>query len=108
MPPRLIPYPLLQKRPIHQLPAIRDLSLDHRLASVKAQQRRDARDHKRRAQPSRPGIAHDIRGVVLDGAEPHAALGLADAGFYERLDQRLRGAAGAAPGCRPEGEKGRA
>lgn len=103
MPPRLSPYPLLQKRPVPKPPPVRDPSLDLRLARVEAQQRRHAVDHVREAEARRC----DVGGVELHLAVGDAALGLAHAaGGDELVEERGDLPAGAAPGGRPEGEEG--
>ncbi|KAJ2966101.1 hypothetical protein NUW58_g10746 [Xylaria curta] len=74
----------------------------HGLAGVEAQQRRDARDHVRHAQPpANTAAAHDVRRVVLDRAERYPALCLADAGLDQGVEQWAYDAAGAAPRCCP-------
>lgn len=97
--PRLIPYPLLQKRPIsHQRQVLDPRLRDGQPGVVEAQQGRHAVDHVRRAQAG----GRDVRGVVLDLAERDAALDLADARFHERADGRRGERRG-----RPEGYEGR-
>lgn len=102
--PSLVPDPLLEPGAVAQLPGVGRLGLGLGLAGVEAEQRRDAVDHVRHAQPAR----HDVRAVVLDGAQVHAALGLADARRDQLVQQRRHHLARRAPVGRPQREQGRA
>ena len=104
MPPRLRTDRLLEEAPVPQLVAVRDLGRDLRLAGVEAEQGRHAVDHV--VQPQAAG--HDVRRVELDGAVADAALGLADSGFDEGLEERPDDLARGAPVRRPQREERRA
>lgn len=77
-PPKL-PDPGIQKVPIRHTLRIDDFCIRQRLPPSKRQQRRQLRNHKRHAQPTR----HDIGSIVLDLTKRDAAVLLADA----RLDE---------------------
>ena len=85
----LFPDPFLEELWIRQFPAVGDLGLHLGLASIKTQQRGDRVDHVREAQPR----GHDIGRVKFDGAIPHTALGLANAGLDKVLDEGCYNAA---------------
>ena len=74
-PPGLGPDPFLQPLPIGHHPGIGDLCLQLGLTAIEAQERRHAPDEVGHTQVA----AQDVWAVVLDLAEGHAALLLADA-----------------------------
>ena len=98
---RLVPDPFLQEPAVRQLPAVGDLGLHLGFAGIEAQQRRDRVDHVGEAQTG----GHDVGRVELDGAVAHAALGLANTGLDQLLEQRRNNPAGGAPRGGPQGQQ---